>query len=141
MYNLKYVDLQNKNVIRVNSNTYARICCCRILPRIVRVPYRILLDLMLQELGISKGAYHIELCEEKEVSVTMLFNASMLPLEGSPVYISMPRIQSKDYEIAQDTTCIKAPGYIEEATNTVIRDWNYTWLKELEEQNKSLVHG
>lgn len=96
---------------------------------------------MLQELGVSKGAYHIELCEENEVRVSMLFNASMLPLEGSPVYILMSRIQSKDYEIAQDTTCIKARRYIEEATNTVIRDWNYTRLKELEEQNKSLVHG
>jgi len=49
---------------------------------------RILLDLMLQKVSLSKAEYHLGLCKDSKIWVTVLFNisSSKLSLEGTNVY-------------------------------------------------------
>uniref|UniRef100_A0ACD6AJZ2 Uncharacterized protein n=1 Tax=Avena sativa TaxID=4498 RepID=A0ACD6AJZ2_AVESA len=108
-------------------------------PRVINIPFRMLLDLMLQELGISKAEYHLELCDDGEVRVTVQFNTSTLPAEGSPVYISVAGIKSRSYEEAEDSACANAITHVSQATNTIVRDLGYGRLLEVEEINKCLL--
>jgi hypothetical protein len=55
---------------------------------------------MLEELGVSKAEYHLELCEGNNARVTVLFDtytASTLPAEGALVYLLMDGIKSNSY--------------------------------------------
>lgn len=95
---------------------------------------------MLEQLGVSKAEYRLHMCEGSKVCVTVLFNTSTLPVEGAPVYLSMFGIESESYEIAEDSACIQAIMYVEEATNTIIKDLSYGRLIEVKGQNKILLH-
>lgn len=63
----------------------------------IRIPYKMLLDLMLQDLGLSKAEYHFELCDNNTVRATVLFNTAPLPLQGATIYTKVSGIQSTDY--------------------------------------------
>lgn len=95
---------------------------------------------MLEQLGVSKAEYRLHMCEGSKVCVTVLFNTSTLPVEGAPVYLSIFGIESESYEIAEDSACIQAIMYVEEATNTIIKDLSYGRLIEVKGQNKILLH-
>jgi hypothetical protein len=68
-----------------------------------------------------------------------MFNTSTLPVEGAPVYLSMSGTESESYEIAEDSACVQAITYVEEATNTIIKDLDYRQLLEVKGQNKILL--
>jgi hypothetical protein len=95
---------------------------------------------MLETLGVSKAEYRLHLCEDNKVRVTVMFNTSTLPVEGAPVYLSMSGTESESYEIAEDSACVQAITYVEEATNTIIKDLDYRQLLEVKGQNKILLH-
>lgn len=95
---------------------------------------------MLEKLGVSKAEYHLHLCEDNKVRVTFMFNMATLPMEGAPVYLSMSGIESESYEIAEDSACVQAITYVEEATNTIIKDLGCSRLVEAKEENKILLH-
>jgi hypothetical protein len=57
--------------------------------------------------------------------------------KGSLADLAVPGTQSTDHEIAEDSASMRAIKYVENA-NAVIRDFNYTRLEKLEEQNKAL---
>lgn len=44
---------------------------------------------MLEKLGVSKAEYHLHLCKDNKVRVTVMFNMATLPMEGAFVYLSM----------------------------------------------------
>lgn len=108
-------------------------------PRVIRIPYRMLLNLMLQDLGLSKAEYHFELCENSGVRMTVLFNTAPLSLDGATIYTRISGTQSTNYEVAEDSACENAIAYIEMATNPVIRDFSYNRLREVQETYESLV--
>lgn len=91
------------------------------------------MDIILQELSVSKPEYHLELCENSEVRVTILFNTSTLHGEGSPMYLSMTGTKSRSYETAESSACQKAITNVEQATNSFIRDLSYAWLVYVKE--------
>uniref|UniRef100_A0ACD5XF65 Uncharacterized protein n=2 Tax=Avena sativa TaxID=4498 RepID=A0ACD5XF65_AVESA len=108
-------------------------------PRIINIPFKILLGITLQQLGLSKAEYHLELCENNEVHMTILFNTSTLREQVSTVYVSVSGIKSRSYETAEDSACQKAIEYIEEATNSVVRDLSYARLVCVKEMYQDLL--
>jgi hypothetical protein len=95
---------------------------------------------MLEKLGVSKAEYHLQLCKDNKVRVTVMFNTSTLPVEGAPVYLSMSGIESDNYEIAEDSACVQARQYVEEATKTTIKDLGYSRLVEAKEETKIMLY-
>lgn len=63
---------------------------------------------------------------------------TLAQLEGSPLNVAVPGIRSKDDETAEDNTCVEVIRYVEAAINVIVTDLNYTRVKELEEENKSM---
>ena len=54
--------------------------------------------------------------------------------------MAIPGIQSINYAMSEDTTAMEAIGYIKHMVKTEIRDYNYSIMKKLKEENKSLKH-
>jgi hypothetical protein len=52
----------------------------------------------------------------------------------------MSGIESDYYEIAEDSACVQAIQYVEEATKTIIKDLGYSRLVEAKEETKILLH-
>jgi hypothetical protein len=57
-----------------------------------------------------------------------MFNTFTLPVEGAPVYLSMSGIEYES--LAEDSACVQVITYVEEATNTIIKDLGYSRLVE-----------
>jgi hypothetical protein len=51
----------------------------------------------------------------------------------------MPGIKYKSHETTKDFACVRATTYVEQATNTIIRNLSHGRLQEVEEQNKCLL--
>ena len=54
--------------------------------------------------------------------------------------MAIPGIQSVNYAMSEDTTAMEAMRYIQRMVTTEIRDYNYSGMKKLKEENKSLKH-
>uniref|UniRef100_A0ACD5TP31 Uncharacterized protein n=1 Tax=Avena sativa TaxID=4498 RepID=A0ACD5TP31_AVESA len=108
-------------------------------PRIINIPFRILLDITIQELGFQKPEYHLELCENNEVCMTILLNTSTLREQTCSVYLSITGIKSRSYETAEDSACQKAIEYIEETTNSIVRDLSYVRLVYVKQMYRDLL--
>ena len=91
----------------------------------IRIPLKLILNVMLEELGLHEAEYHLEMCEDGEFRVTVRFRTSAVPLEGSSVYLSITGVKSSSYEVAEDTACEQAIRNIEAATNTIVKDLGY----------------
>ena len=87
----------------------------------VRVPRRMLLDLMLKQLDVPEADYRLEEYEDGTVRMTMFFNVTALALNGvDPLFTSQSGFPSKHYEVAEDTACVYVITYTRMATNMVI---------------------
>jgi hypothetical protein len=103
-------------------------------PRVFKIPHRVILDMLLANLGMNPAHYDHAIHEDKRVRVTVNFNTAALNLGGSIIDISVPGEYCLDNDAAEDSATIKAVRYIETMTNTVVRDINYAKTKR--QQNR-----
>ena len=92
--------------------------------RVFRIPHRTVLDSLLAHLELSPDEYERVVHEDGKIHVTVSFNTSTINLGGPISDISVPGLYCTDDEAAEDTAMIKAIIYIEDMTNTVVRDLN-----------------
>ena len=94
-----------------------------------RIPHRTVLDSLLAHLGLSPAQYKRVVHEEGKIRVTVFFNTSTIDLGGPISDTSVPGLYCTDDEAAEDTVAIKAVRYIDDMTNTVVRDLNLASFK------------
>jgi hypothetical protein len=68
------------------------------------------------------------MCEDGKVQITVAFNTSTLPREGSPQYLTFSGVESTSYRETEDSACDRAIKYIEYHTNTIVKDVSYERL-------------
>jgi hypothetical protein len=93
----------------------------------------------LQELGLSKATYRLDMCEDSKVQITILFDTSTLPKEDTPQYLTFSGIKCRSYPEAEDSACEKAIKYLEYTTNTIVKDVSYERLLHVKELNEILL--
>jgi len=97
---------------------------------VFRIPHRAVLDMLLAHLGLSPAQYERVVHEDGKIRVTVSFDTSSLDV-GRPISdISVQGAYCTDDETAEDTAAIKAIRYIEDMTNTVVRDLNHASSKQ-----------
>ena len=89
-----------------------------------RIPHKTVLDCLLAHLGLSPAQYKRVIHDEGKIRVTVFFNTSTIDLGGPISDTSVPGLYCTDDEAAEDTAAIKAVRYIDDMTNTVVRDLN-----------------
>ena len=100
--------------------------------RVFKIPHKVILEMLLANLGLGPPQYENAIHEDSKVRVTVNFNTSGLDPGGSIVDVSVPGEYCIDEVTAEDSTAIKAVRYIETMTNTVVRDINYAKTKRQE---------
>lgn len=102
----------------------------------LRISARMILDIMLEQLGIPKAVYRRRTYSHNRMSVTLCSSAPLPRVMGAcPAHMSITGIHSADGEIAEDTAAVEAIRYIEQATNTMVKDLNYERLQKMQQQN------
>lgn len=86
--------------------------------------------MLLAHLGLSPAQYERVVHEDGKTHVTVSFDTSTLDLGGPISDASMPRAYCMDDETDEDTAAIKAIRYVEDMTNTVVRDLNHASSKQ-----------
>jgi len=74
--------------------------------------------------------------QDSRISVTVIFQSPALTCHNSPFITRISGVESFDTAIAEHTTALETIKYMENVTNTVIRDLNYDHLKYADEENK-----
>lgn len=100
--------------------------------RVFKIPHKVILEMLLANLGLGPPQYEYAVHEDSKVRVTVNFNTSGLDPGGSIVDVSVPGEYCMDEVTAKDSAAIKAVRYIETMTNTVVRDINYAKTKRQE---------
>jgi hypothetical protein len=88
----------------------------------------------LRQLGLSLVG---TVFEDHKVYVTIIFRTTKLTRQGPNLPIKIFRVRSMDVAATKHTTSITAIRYLENATNTTVKDLNYDKLKLLEEAVRS----
>ncbi|XBH56105.1 hypothetical protein VPH35_078021 [Triticum aestivum] len=104
-------------------------------PAIVKIPYRMVLDVLLETLGLPEVEYRTRVYDGSRVCVTVLFYRTT-----SYVGNDIPGVQFVDQSMPEDSAAMEAIGYIKCTVKTEITDYNYSTMKKLEEENRSLKH-
>ena len=73
-------------------------------------------------------------------SVRLFFHTPGSYLGNDDNRMAIPGIQSINYEMSENTVAMEAIGYIKRMVKTEIRDYNYSAMNKLKEENKSLKH-
>ena len=98
----------------------------------------VLLDNMLMQLGFPAAEYRHRQYEDHKTGVTVIFNTSKIPFQGSLVPTSISGIRSMDIAVAEHSAAVAAIRYMESASNLVVKDLNYVRMKQVEKENKYL---
>jgi len=106
-----------------SNNSYLR-ALAQDTQRVFRIPHRTVLDMLLAHLGLSLAQYERVVHVDGKIRVTVIFDTSALDLGGPISDISVPGAYRTGDEIAEDTAAIKVVRYIEDMTNTVVRDFH-----------------
>lgn len=106
--------------------------------KLLTVPGRLILDEMLTQLGFPLAQYEHRRYEDYKVCVTVIFQTSKLTSQGSRVPVSISGVKTMDTTVAEHTAAVAAIRYLENVTNTVVKDLSYNLLKETRDENELL---
>lgn len=104
----------------------------------MKIPYAIILNIMLEALGLPLPHYEEKVHPNEKVCVPVTFNTSLLLFEGALVPKSIYGIISVDADEAEHSAAIEAIRYVEDSCDTKIRDYNYNEVKRLQQENSRL---
>ena len=106
----------------------------------MKIPYNMMLDALLQALGLPMAEYRTKQCNGARICATVFFHTPRSYLGNDDNRMAIPGIQSINYAMSKDTASMEAIGYIKRMVKTEIRDYNYSAMKKLKEENTSLKH-
>ncbi|XBH87830.1 hypothetical protein VPH35_075215 [Triticum aestivum] len=106
----------------------------------VKIPYMMMLDVLLETLGLPPAEYRTRVYDGSMVCVTVLFHTPTSYVGNDRYRMVIPGVQSVDHSMSEDSAAMEAIGYIKCTVKTEIRDYNYSTMKKLEEENRSLKH-
>ncbi|XP_044347293.1 formin-like protein [Triticum aestivum] len=109
-------------------------------PAMVKIPYRMMLDVLLETLGLPPAEYRTRVYDGSRVCVTILFHTPTSYVGNDRNRMAIPEVQFVDHSMSEDSAAMEAIGYIKCTVKTEIRDYNYSTMKKLEEENRSLKH-
>ncbi|KAM3191089.1 hypothetical protein ACQJBY_068806 [Aegilops geniculata] len=109
-------------------------------PAMVKIPYRMMLDVLLETLGLPPAEYRTRVYDGSRVCVTVLFHTPTSYVGNDRNRMVIPGVQSVDHSMSEDSAAMEAIGYIKCTVKTEIREYNYSTMKKLEEENRSLEH-
>jgi hypothetical protein len=98
-----------------------------------------ILDEQLIPLGLPIAQYQRTMFADHKVYVTVIFPTTKLTRQGPNLPMKISGVKSIDKAAAEHTAAIAAIRYLENATNTVIKDLNYSKLKLLEEDSSQQI--
>ena len=97
-----------------------------------------ILDDLLKQLEFPMAQYERAVYDDGKVCITVIFQASKWSCNGSPVPMRISGVRSLNGNLAEHTAAVAAIRYLENATNTVVKDLSYNRLKEVQEENMHL---
>jgi hypothetical protein len=109
-------------------------------PPMVKIPYKMMLDVLLESLALPPAEYRSKQCGGARVCVTVFFHTPASNVGDNSSRMAIPGVQSVKYAMSEDTAAMEAIGYIKCILKTEIRDYNYSTMKMLKKENESLKH-
>lgn len=106
----------------------------------VKIPYRMMLDVLLETLGLPPAEYRTKVSDGSRVCVTIFFHTPASYVRGNSDCMAIPGVQSINHAMSEDIAAMEAIGYIKCIVKTETRDYNYSTMKKLKEENQSLKH-
>lgn len=110
------------------------------IPLMIKIPYRMMLDVLLETLELPAAEYRSKACDGGRVRVTVFFHTLTSYVEDHGSRMAIPGVQCIDHAMSEDTAAMEAIGYIKCMVKTELRDYNYSKMKKLDEENQSLKH-
>lgn len=101
----------------------------------LRISPRMILDIMLERLGIPKAIYRRRMYSQNTMSVTVLFYTSMDSDGTCASQMIITGVRSANEEIAEDSAAVEAARYMEHTTGLVVQDLNYARLQKMQQEN------
>ena len=101
----------------------------------VPISSKILLDAMLEKVGLPEATYSASPKDDSRLQVTVTFYPIKIRLKGSPVKVSLSTSDHQDLEEAQDYVAAVAIKYMDAYEGVVPKDYIYDQLKAVEKTN------
>lgn len=106
----------------------------------VKIPYRMMLDVLLETVQLPAAEYRSKVCDGNRVCVTAFSVRPHQYVEDHGSRMAIPGVWCVNHAMSEDTAAMEAIGYIKCMAKTEIRDYNYSTMKKLNEENESLKH-
>ncbi|XBI12844.1 hypothetical protein VPH35_139656 [Triticum aestivum] len=104
----------------------------------VPISSKILLDAMLEKVGLPGATYSASPTNGSRLQVTVTFYPIKIRLKRSPVKVSISTSEHQDLEEAQDYVAAAAIKYMDAYEGVVPKDYSYDQLKAVEKTNAVL---
>ena len=101
----------------------------------VPVSSKILLDAMLEKVGLPAATYSARPIEGTRLEVTITFYPIKIKLGRSPVKVSLSTSQHQDLAEARDYVAAAAIKYMDAYEGAVPKDYHYDQLRTVEKAN------
>ena len=105
---------------------------------VLMIPGKLILDSILDQLGLPAAVYRRRVYKDYKTCVTVIFQPSRLSFQASSLPMAICGVRSMDVAVGEHTAAIEAIRYINNSSNTAVKDLNYSRLRQMENENEVL---
>lgn len=85
---------------------------CEATPPMIKIPYRMMLDVLLETLELPAAKYRSKVCDGGRVCVTVFFHTPTSYVEDHGSRMAISGVQCINHAMSEDTAAMEETGYI-----------------------------